>query len=45
MGLEQVVIAMHIYKKPVEPEVGNERIALARLLKRGHDFISAGPDL
>lgn len=44
-GLEQVHIAMHIYKQPVEPEVGNERIALRRLLKRGLDFIYEGPDL
>lgn len=45
LGFEQVYIAMHIYKEPVEPEVGNERIALARLLERGHDFIHEGPDL
>jgi hypothetical protein len=45
LGIEQVQIAMHIYKQPVEPEVGNERIALARLLTRGIDYISAGPDL
>ncbi len=44
-GLEQVHIAMHIYKKPVEPEVGNERIALRRLIERGHGYIYAGPDL
>lgn len=44
-GLEQVIIAMHIYKEPIEPEVGNERIALARLLTRGHNFIHGGPDL
>ncbi|RMH24130.1 MAG: SGNH/GDSL hydrolase family protein [Planctomycetota bacterium] len=45
LGLEQVWIAMHIYKEPVEPEVGNERVALARLLARGHGFIHEGPDL
>lgn len=43
-GIERVYIGMHIYKKPVEPEVGNERIALARVLERGHDFIFEGPD-
>lgn len=45
LGLDQVWIAMHIYKEPVEPEVGLERVALERLLKRGHDFIVEGPDL
>jgi len=45
LGLEQVFIAMHIYKQPVEPEVGNERIALSRLLARGLGFIHAGPDV
>lgn len=44
-GVERVYIAMHIYKKGYEPEVGNERFALARLLDRGHDFIFAGPDV
>ncbi len=45
LGLEDVYIGMHIYKQPVEPEVGNERIALAELLKRGHGFIHEGPDV
>jgi len=44
-GIERVYIATHIYKEPVEPEVGNERIALRRLLARGHGFILAGPDV
>ena len=43
-GIEHVIIGMHIYKKPVEPEVGNERFALKALLQRGHDFIHEGPD-
>ena len=43
-GIEHVIIGMHIYKKPVEPEVGNERFALKALLRRGHDFIHEGPD-
>ncbi len=38
-------LALHIYKKPVEPEVGNERVALARLLTRGIDYIHEGPDI
>jgi len=44
-GIDRVYIAMHIYKKPVEPEVGNERIALERLLSRGLDFVKPGPDI
>jgi len=44
-GIERVYIAMHIYKKPVEPEVGNERFALKTLLDRGHEFIFEGPDV
>ncbi|MFQ5411809.1 MAG: SGNH/GDSL hydrolase family protein [Phycisphaerae bacterium] len=44
-GIEQVVIAMHIYKKGYEPRVGNERFALKALLARGHDFILEGPDV
>ncbi|MFQ5636438.1 MAG: hypothetical protein ACE5IR_00405 [bacterium] len=44
-GIERVYYGMHIYKHPVEPEVGNERLALTALLKRGHDFIFAGPDV
>ena len=44
-GLDRIYIAMHIYKEPVEPEVGNERIALARLLSRGIPYIDAGPDV
>lgn len=45
LGIEDLWIAMHIYKEPVEPEVGNERIALGRLLTRGIDFIHQGPDI
>ncbi len=45
LGIDRVYIAMHIYKEPVEPEVGNERIALNRLLSRGLDFVSPGPDI
>lgn len=45
LGVERVVIGMHIYKEPVEPEVGNERFALKALLARGHDFVHEGPDV
>lgn len=44
-GIERVYIAMHIYKEGYEPEVGNERFALDALLRRGHPFIFAGPDV
>ncbi len=44
-GVAQVLYGMHIYKHPVEPEVGNERLALAALLDRGHGFVRGGPDL
>jgi hypothetical protein len=44
-GIRQVYYGMHIYKHPVEPEVGNERLALAALLKRSHHFIFEGPDV
>jgi hypothetical protein len=44
-GIEHVHIATHIYKESGEPEIGNERLALAALLDRGHEFVFAGPDL
>jgi len=44
-GVEEIYITTHIYKKPVEPEVGNERIALDRLLSRGVQYIHRGPDV
>jgi len=44
-GIERVYVATHIYNEPVEPEVGNERLALSALLDRGHDFVFEGPDL
>jgi len=44
LGIDRVVIGMHIYKEGYEPEVGNERFALHALLQRGHAFISEGPD-
>ncbi len=45
LGIDKVYYGMHIYKKPVEPEVGNERIALAALMERGHPFVYQGPDV
>ncbi len=44
-GADALVIAMHIYKKPMEPEIGNERLALAEYLKSKPDGVFAGPDV
>ena len=44
-GIERSYFGMHIYKEGYEPEIGNERFALAALMERGHDFIFAGPDV
>ncbi|MEE8143150.1 MAG: hypothetical protein V3T77_08620, partial [Planctomycetota bacterium] len=44
LGLKRIFMGSHIYKVTVEPEVGNERLALAAFLERGHDFMAAGPD-
>jgi hypothetical protein len=44
-GAQQIFMAMHIYKHPMEPEIGNERLALAELLKRRITGVHAGPDL
>ena len=44
-GADLVVIAMHIYKKPMEPQIGNERLALAELMQRKIPNVIAGPDV
>jgi hypothetical protein len=44
-GADAVVIAMHIYKHPMEPEIGHERLALAALLAREPERVFAGPDV
>lgn len=44
-GADAVFIAMHIYKHPMEPEIGNERLALAALMKRKVPGIYSGPDV
>lgn len=44
-GADRVFIAMHIYKRPMEPEIGNERLALTALVKRQQPKIHAGPDV
>ncbi len=44
-GATQVFIAMHIYKHPMEPEIGHERLALKALLGRDVPGVHAGPDV
>jgi hypothetical protein len=44
-GADEVFIATHIYKKPMEPQIGNERLALAELIKQQTKHIHAGPDV
>jgi len=44
-GAELVFVAMHIYKHPMEPQIGNERLALAELMKRKIPGAAAGPDV
>jgi hypothetical protein len=43
-GADAVVIGMHIFKHSMEPEIGNERLALAALMKRKPPRIGTGPD-
>lgn len=44
-GADAVFMAMHIYKHPMEPEIGHERLALAAFLERGHPNVLPGPDV
>ena len=44
-GAAAAIIAMHIYKITMEPEIGNERLALAELMRRSPSGIFAGPDV
>lgn len=44
-GAAAAIIAMHIYKITMEPEIGNERLALAELMRREPVGILAGPDV
>ncbi len=44
-GAAEVVIAMHIYKRGMEPEIGHERLALAELMRRKPAGVFAGPDV
>lgn len=44
-GADKVFLAMHIYKHPMEPGIGNERLALAKLTGRKVPNFHAGPDV
>ena len=44
-GADLVFVAMHIYKHPMEPQIGNERLALAELMRRRIPGLVAGPDV
>lgn len=44
-GADHVFVAMHIYKHPLEPEIGNERLALDELVRREVASLSPGPDV
>jgi hypothetical protein len=44
-GIQAVYIAAHIYKAPMEPEIGNERLALEALLDRQVPYVRRGPEL
>ncbi|MDP6636266.1 MAG: prolyl oligopeptidase family serine peptidase [Phycisphaerae bacterium] len=44
-GADKVFVAMHIYKHPMEPGIGNERLALAKLMTRKIPNLHAGPDV
>jgi len=44
-GADEVFIGMHIYKKPMEPVIGNERLALAEYMKSQPQHVHAGPDV
>ena len=36
---------MHIYKKPMDPVIGNERLALTECVSRNIPHVHAGPDV
>lgn len=44
-GAAAVFVAMHIYKVSMEPEIGNERLALVQLMRRKPAGILSGPDV
>lgn len=44
-GAAAVFVGMHIYKISMEPEIGNERLALTELMRRKPEGIFSGPDV
>ena len=44
-GADLVFVAMHIYKHPMEPQIGNERYALDELMRRNIPGVKRGPDV
>jgi hypothetical protein len=44
-GARLVFLAMHIYKHPMEPAIGNERLALKEFMKRKPANVVEGPDV
>jgi len=44
-GADLVFVAMHIYKHPMEPQIGNERLALAAYAKTKPKNFAPGPDV
>jgi len=44
-GADLVFLATHIYKRSKEPKIGNERYALAELVKRDTPGFHEGPDV
>ncbi|WP_145063655.1 SGNH/GDSL hydrolase family protein [Adhaeretor mobilis] len=44
-GADEVLISTHIYKHPMEPEIGNESLALDALMQQKPLGIHRGPDL
>ena len=44
-GADLVIIAVHIYKRPMEPAIENEKYALERLIKRDISNVERGPDV
>ena len=44
-GADLIFVAMHIYKHPMEPAIGNERYALDGLMRRDLAGVERGPDV
>lgn len=44
-GIERVYLATQVFQPGAEPQVGNERLALAELLSRHVGYLQQGPDV